>query len=204
VLRPRGILCSLRGRYSTQHIVGESENFSDNLFQCFSTRSKQYDGQGSINSIQVNQNILPFYVDDSSGSVLVNATTGTVTLKSGQTETSGSKRQEEGVTQEGDQITVYGEVDRFTPGSVLPGSEGSEPDPVVTTGTEYGDVVVTNRPGRRVLAGQSHTGWAGSVSVLHLSSPQSRWLPGWCRYNRHRHGGQLGNSRANHGCPSAE
>lgn len=63
---------------------------------------------------------------------------------------------------------MYGEVERITPESVLPGSEGSEPEPVVTTGTEYGDVVVTDRSGRRVLAGQVAyaLGWIGVGATL--------------------------------------
>lgn len=125
------------------------------------------EGQGSTSKTRVKQNILPFYVDDGSGSVLVNATTGTLTLNSDQTEASGSTKQE-GVIQEGDQITVYGEVERITPESVLNGSGGSEPESVVTTGTEYGDVVVTDRSGRRVLAGQVAyaLGWIGVGATL--------------------------------------
>ncbi len=134
-----------------------------------STETKRVnDGEGSTKSTRVTQTVLPFRVDDGSGAVLVDATTGTLTLTADQTETSGSKRQEEGVVREGDQVTVYGEVERTTPESVLDERGESDLEPVVTTGPEYGDVIVTDRSGRRVLAGKIvyGLGWVGVGVVL--------------------------------------
>ena len=105
---------------------------------------------GSSSSTSTSQTILPFYVDDGSGPVLVDATTGTLSLHADETDTSGSKKREEGVIRDGDEVTVYGEAQRPDSGRDLL----AEADRVVTTGPEYGDVVVTDRSGTRVLAGQ--------------------------------------------------
>ncbi len=126
------------------------------------------ESQGSSKSTRVTQNVLPFYLDDGSGPVLVSATTGTLTLTADHTGTSGSKRQKEGVVREGDRVTVYGEVEQTIPGNVLSRGGGSEPELTVTTGPEYGDVIVTDKSGRRVLAGQAvyALGWIGIGATL--------------------------------------
>lgn len=125
-------------------------------------QSTNHGEEGSTASTTTDQQVLPFYVDDGSGPVLVDASTGTLTLHADETDRSNSTTYKEGVLQEGDEVTVYGEVQDDT--RDLP----ADADRVVTTGPNYGDVVVTDRHGARVAARQGlyAVGWITVGGIL--------------------------------------
>lgn len=136
-------------------------------YESTSTR-RTNQGQGSTSTKSVYQNVLPFFVDDGSGKVLVDASKGTVTLTPDQTDSSGSKNVKEGVIREGDRVSVYGEVERTSAETLEDESATSDAKTVITTGSKYGDVVVTDRSVKRVLAGQIVYGlaWIGIGGIL--------------------------------------
>lgn len=126
-------------------------------------RTRGSGGQENTKSTRITQKVLPFYVDDGSGPVLVDATTGTLSLRL----VDQGRREREGVVCEGDRVTVYGEVADRGPGET---PDGTDPERVVTTGSRYNDVLVTDRSGRRIVLRQGGyaLGWigVGLVSVL--------------------------------------
>jgi hypothetical protein len=134
---------------SDRRLTSELQAVDCLAYEYTKKRSKNRGGQeGSTTKTKTDQQVLPFYVDDGSGPVLVDASTGTLTLHVDETERGGSTTYNEGVIREGDEVTVYGEVQDDT--RDLP----ADADRVVTTGPEYGDVVVTDRHGARVAARQ--------------------------------------------------
>jgi len=150
----------------TRRLTSELQRVDCLAYEYTKTRTNNRSEEGKSKSTQTSQRILPFYVDDESGPVLVDATTGTVSLYADKTDTSGSTEYEEGILQEGDEVTVYGEVQDTSRG------QPDETDCVVTTGPEYGDVVVTDRAGKRLLAGQVAyaLGWLGAGAILVVAS----------------------------------
>lgn len=148
---------------SDRRLTSELQEVDCLAYEYTKKRSKNRGGQeGSTTSTKTDQQVLPFYVDDGSGPVLVDASTGTLTLHADETDKSGSTTYKEGVLREGDEVTVYGEVQDDT--RDLP----ADADRVVTTGPEYGDVVVTDRHGARVAARQGlyAVGWIAVGGVL--------------------------------------
>lgn len=113
-------------------------------------------GQEEGTSTRITQRVLPFYLDDGSGPVLVDATTGTLSLRL----VDRGHKKREGVVCEGDRVTVYGEVAEQGPAET---PDGTDPERVVTTGPRYNDALVTNRSGRRVVLRQGGyaLGWVG-------------------------------------------
>lgn len=128
------------------------------------TKTRHDSGAGKIKSTRTNQEVLPFSVDDGSGPVLVDATTGTLSLTTDYEDTSGSTHYEEGILQAGDEVTVYGESQQPHGTHNLP----ADTDRVITTGSEYGDVVVTDESGSRILIRQLayFIAWVGVGGAL--------------------------------------
>lgn len=147
---------------SDRRLTSELQDVDCLAYEYTKTRKKNRSEEGSTTSTKADQQVLPFHVDDGSGPVLVDASTGTLTLHADETDKRGSTTYEEGVLREGDEVTVYGEVQDST--RDLP----ADADRVVTTGPEYGDVVVTDRHGARVIArqGMYAVGWIAVGGIL--------------------------------------
>jgi hypothetical protein len=120
-------------------------------------RRRQDGDGGSTTSTRAKQESLPFYVDDGSGELLVDATPGTLSLDTDAEGKEGSERHYEGYVREGDGVTVYGEV--VDPATTRPVSASAdlppESDRVLTSGPSYGDVLVTDKSSNGVLARQA-------------------------------------------------
>lgn len=139
-------------------------------YEATKTRKKPSSREGTTK--RTKQRALPFCVEDDTGRVLVDATTGTLSLQTDAETKSGSTTRTEELIREGDQVTVYGEVVNGAPGSVLDGPTGVDlgvnENRLVTAGPAYGDAVVTNTGAKRLLASQLlyALGWAAVGGLL--------------------------------------